>query len=57
VPELQHLPDDFLFNPWDAPVLVLQVAEVGLGTNYPRPIVDLKQSREQALEKFKRLSS
>ena len=56
VPELAHLPDDFLFNPWDAPALVLQCAEVSLGSNYPRPLVDLKQSRERALENFKRLS-
>ena len=57
VPELKRLPQSCLFAPWEAPGLVLQEADVILGENYPRPIVDLKQSRELALEKFRKLSS
>ena len=56
VPELAQLPKNCLFNPWEAPRLVLQAADVTLGENYPYPLVDLKQSREQALAKFKRIS-
>ena len=34
---------------------VLQYAQVELGETYPAPIVDLKQSRERALDAFKNL--
>ena len=56
VPELSTLPKNCLFNPWEAPQLVLQAANVTLGENYPYPLVDLKQSRAQALAKFQRIS-
>ena len=52
IPELKHLPDKYLFSPWDAPTEVLQQAGVSLGETYPHPIVDLKISRERALEAF-----
>ena len=57
VPALKRLPQTCLFAPWEAPALVLQAADVVLGQDYPRPIVDLKQSRELALEKFRKLSN
>ena len=53
VPELARLPDKYLFTPWLAPEDILEVAGVRLGENYPTPIVDLKISREQALEAFR----
>jgi len=49
VPELALLPDKYLFNPWEAPDDVLAKAKIILGKTYPRPIVDLKISRERAL--------
>lgn len=52
VPELKRMPDKYLFNPWEAPSEVLSQAGVVLGQNYPKPIVDLKASRERALEAF-----
>ncbi len=52
VPELQKLSDKYLFNPWEAPPLILQDADIQLGKNYPKPIVDLKISRQQALDAF-----
>ncbi|MDG1286890.1 MAG: deoxyribodipyrimidine photo-lyase [Rickettsiales bacterium] len=55
VPELRELPDKYLFNPWEAPDTVLQGASVTLGKTYPNPIVDLKTSRNRALEAFKSL--
>ena len=55
VPELARLPNKFLFNPWEAPALVLKEAGVELGRDYPTPIVDLKQSREAALQAFQSL--
>ncbi len=55
VPELKDLPDKYLFKPFAAPEEILQQAGVVLGENYPHPIVDLKYSRERALETFKSL--
>ena len=52
VPELERMPDRFLFNPWEAPHDVLAGAGVVLGETYPHPAVDLKASREQALEAY-----
>ena len=55
VPELKDLPSKYLFAPWTAPKEVLEKAGVELGKTYPHPIVDLKKSREEALEVFKGL--
>jgi deoxyribodipyrimidine photo-lyase len=52
VPELDGLPARFIHNPWDAPAAVLQQAEITLGESYPYPIVELKASRDRALEAF-----
>jgi deoxyribodipyrimidine photo-lyase len=57
VPELAKLSDKFLHRPWEAPAEVLAEAGVELGGNYPRPLVDLKSSRERALEAFKSLGA
>lgn len=57
VPELIALPNKYLFNPWEAPASVLAEAGVKLGQTYPKPIVDLKQSREQALQALNLLKS
>ncbi|MAI11274.1 MAG: deoxyribodipyrimidine photolyase [Rhodospirillaceae bacterium] len=56
VPELAALPNKYLFNPWEAPDALLLEANVELGVTYPKPIVDLKASRERALAAFKSLS-
>jgi deoxyribodipyrimidine photo-lyase len=53
VPELKSLPNEYLFNPWEAPDAVLQKAGIILGKNYPKPIVNLKLSRLRALDAFK----
>ena len=55
VPELKDLPNKYLFCPWEAPSEILKNAGVELGASYPRPIVDLKLSRQKALEAFRSL--
>ncbi len=55
VPELARLPDKYLHDPSSAPAAVLSAAGVVLGRDYPRAIVDLKESRERALAAFKTL--
>ena len=57
VPELADMPKRYVHCPWEAPDDVLDAAGVTLGRNYPRPLVDLKASRERALEAFKSLGS
>jgi deoxyribodipyrimidine photo-lyase len=49
VPEIAALPDRYLHAPWEAPEKVLSQAGLQLGVDYPRPIVDLKVSREEFL--------
>lgn len=49
VPELADMPAQHIHAPWEAPASVLKGAGVELGETYPRPIVDHKQAREQAL--------
>ena len=57
VPELADLPKKFLHSPWEAPDDILAAAGVELGENYPRPIVELKASRERALRAFSSLKA
>lgn len=52
VPELKEMPTKHLFKPWEADSETLENAGVKLGETYPHPIVDLKKSREDALEAF-----
>ncbi|MFP4463497.1 MAG: cryptochrome/photolyase family protein [Guyparkeria sp.] len=55
VPELADLPDKALFAPWEARPDTLAEAGVRLGETYPEPIVDLKTSRERALDAFQQI--
>ncbi len=57
VPELASLPDKYIARPWEAPASVLEESGFNPGEDYPLPLVDLKQSRERALERYKQLSS
>ncbi|MFO7577335.1 MAG: deoxyribodipyrimidine photo-lyase [Pelovirga sp.] len=52
VPELQGLPDRYVHAPWTAPTVVLDQANLRLGKDYPVPIVDLKSSRQRALDAY-----
>ena len=53
VPELAAMPDKFIHKPWQASDEILDNAGVKLGTTYPRPIVDLGQTRDAALAAYK----
>jgi deoxyribodipyrimidine photo-lyase len=44
-----------LHDPSSAPALELQLAGITLGEDYPRAIVDLKETRERALAAYKTL--
>ncbi len=53
VPELAKVPDRWLHAPWEAPPEVLRDADVRLGVDYPRPIVEHEAARKRALDALK----
>jgi deoxyribodipyrimidine photo-lyase len=54
VPELAALPTRHIHAPWKAPAGVLAAANVRLGDNYPRPIIDHDFARKRFLETAKK---
>jgi deoxyribodipyrimidine photo-lyase len=55
IPELAPLSNQHLFAPWKVPTPELRKAGITLGKNYPKPIVDLQNSRKQALQRWDRI--
>ena len=56
-PEINKLPNQYIHKPWEAPEPMLHEYGIELGKNYPRPLVNLKESRSEALDKYRELSS
>jgi len=48
IPELKHLPVNFIHEPWTMTALEQSFYGVVLGKDYPHPIVDLEASRKYA---------
>lgn len=57
VPEIAQLPNKYLHKPWEAPELTLREANVTLGKTYPKPIVNHKDAREDALTAFESIKT
>ena len=55
IPELSKLPNKFIFSPWLASDDILKKANIKLGVDYPKPIIDYKFSRSRALSEFNKL--
>ncbi len=55
LPELNDLPTKYVFSPWELPKNLSESINFVLGKDYPKPIVDLKFSRELALDAFAKL--
>lgn len=55
-PELRRIPDKWIHAPWTAPAEVLRDANVRLGHDYPRPIVDHAEARDRALAALKEIA-
>lgn len=53
VPELAHVPDEYIFEPWTMPEEVQQKSGCLIGRDYPAPIVDHRQARVYALERYR----
>jgi deoxyribodipyrimidine photo-lyase len=52
VPEIASLPDRWLHRPWEAPERTRDAAGVVPGRDYPQPLVDLRSSRQRALDRW-----
>jgi deoxyribodipyrimidine photo-lyase len=52
LPQLAALPDALIHAPWEAKEVELRHANVRLGVDYPRPIVDHAQARATTLARF-----
>jgi deoxyribodipyrimidine photo-lyase len=57
VPEIAGLPDKYLHAPWEAPEEVLNDAQLTLGKEYPKPIIDLKEGRARALCAYEKMKA
>jgi deoxyribodipyrimidine photo-lyase len=53
VPEIGAMPDEYLAAPWEAPGEVQEKAGCIVGDDYPGPLVDLGESRAEALVRFR----
>jgi len=52
VPELAHLPESFIHQPWEMTPIEQQMYNCRLGTDYPERIVDIRQSGRQARDRL-----
>lgn len=50
LPELAQIPCEWIHHPYDAPEYVLKSAGVDLGSNYPKPIIDIDLARARLTE-------
>ncbi|KAH7849049.1 hypothetical protein Vadar_012238 [Vaccinium darrowii] len=60
LPELARLPTEWIHHPWNAPESVLVAAGIELGSNYPRPIVEIDAAKarlEEALSEMWQLEA
>lgn len=55
LPELAPLPDKMIHAPWEASTGALRHAGISLGVHYPRPLVDLKHTRQRALAAYQQI--
>lgn len=55
VPELASLAPRWIHRPWEAPASVLDAAGLARDSCYRRPLVDLRQTRERALDAWSRI--
>ena len=56
-PELKKVPAKLIHKPWEAKTDILRACGLVLGRDYPEPLVDLKVSRQRALDAFAELKS
>lgn len=52
VPELEHLPTEWIHRPHEAPGEILERAGIRMGATYPKPLVDHAMARKRALAAY-----
>jgi len=52
-PELRNMPSKYIYCPWDAPLHVQQEAKCIIGVDYPHPMVDYKEAKQECMPKMK----
>lgn len=57
VPELRGLPDRWIHKPWEVPATVQRETGFVPGRDYPLPVVDYRESREEALAALRALTA
>jgi deoxyribodipyrimidine photo-lyase len=53
VPELRGVPDEYLREPWTMPEDVQREAGCVIGRDYPEPVVDHREAREEAFARYR----
>ncbi|MCM8748202.1 DNA photolyase family protein [Thermomicrobiaceae bacterium CFH 74404] len=53
VPELCHVPDEFIHRPWAMPRAVQERCGCRIGREYPSPIVDHAVARQRAIARYR----
>jgi deoxyribodipyrimidine photo-lyase len=53
IPELAHVSDKYLHEPWKMPVGAQRQSRCQLGSDYPYPIIDHKVARQHTLDAYK----
>ena len=52
VPEIKKFPNKYIFSPWETPINLQKEFGSIIGQDYPKPIVEIKNSRTIALKAF-----
>ena len=53
VPELKKVPAKYISEPWKMPDDIQQASGCVIGKDYPKPVVDHKEARQLAMERYK----
>ena len=56
IPCLSKIPEKFIHSPWEMTIDEQEKYNFKLGRDYPKPIVDLSDTRKRALAAFKKIS-
>ena len=52
VPELKNVPERYIHTPWEMPREIQEKTYCVIGKDYPEPLVDLKTTRQKALDVY-----
>ena len=52
VPELSALPARYIHEPWTTPGEIQKELKIEIGKDYPAPVLDISETRKQALSNY-----